>query len=273
MLYGSQALAVPLHKWKGSWITQTHERSTNPDDYYVWLHDHKLISNSLLTRMRSDITEGWAYRSDIPVGYGVGSSGAYVAALYERYISQHDFDLQYATGILSKMESYFHGASSGMDPLVSLTGKAVYKNEKGDFQLVDDPGWPDNFSIYLLDSGLSRETASLVTEFNTQMKDLAYSVAIQKKLIPLVEHAIHFYLYKENEMLEECISTISQMQRVYFEKMIPPHVKIYWDTLASKDGHYLKLCGAGGGGFFLLIKTKTDADIIEPFENSLLRIK
>ena len=76
----------------------------------------------------------------------------------------------------------------------------------------------------------------------------------------MVEHALHFYLEGENSMLKECISTISQFQREYFDEMIPSHIKTQWDELLSKPGVYMKLCGAGGGGYFIVIDTLSGTD-------------
>src|SRR5687767_4516541 len=130
VLNGSQALSVPLNKWTGKWKKQEEsgQMSLIPE-YYRWLSKVELIDEAKYDHIVREFEEGWTYDSDIPVGYGVGSSGAYVAAMYDRYIREGEEDFQKTTDKLAQMEAYFHGSSSGMDPLVSYSGKAVYKNE------------------------------------------------------------------------------------------------------------------------------------------------
>src|SRR5687768_11324276 len=186
VLNGSQALSVPFNKWTGKW--NKHEESGQMSlipEYYRWLHKVELADDSVYDRMVNEFEEGWSYDSDIPVGYGVGSSGAYVAAVYDRYFHAPDHNFEKTTDKLAQMEAYFHGSSSGMDPLVSYTGKAVYKSDKGEFQLLDDKGWPEGYKLFLLDSGLARETASLVNRYKERSDDHAISRKIKRQLIPV----------------------------------------------------------------------------------------
>ncbi len=256
VLNGSQALAIPLHKWHGQWVQRETLSETDPIDYYRWLLNDDLITDTIYGHMIEDINLGWQYLADIPVGYGVGSSGAYVAALYDRYISlRYDHDFQRQTDILARMESWFHGSSSGMDPLVSYTDKALYKDQQGQFHCVQNPGWPEGYKIYLLDTGMTRHTSSLVLKYKTMLEEDAFEREVKQQFIPMVEHAIHYYLQGQGSMLENCLSVISQFQRSLFEEMIPLQVRHVWDELSLLKGVYVKLCGAGGGGYYLVIDT------------------
>lgn len=259
VLSGSQALAVPLSHWKGEW--RQDENAVIHEDsplyaYVDWLKAHDLISAASAAHMITDAEEGWMYEADIPIGYGLGSSGAFVAALYDRYITKENTTTPSSVlEMLARMEGYFHGSSSGMDPMVSYTGEAVYKNEQGAFQSVHDPGWPEGYKVYLLDSGIERSTGPLVHIFKELLKDPEFKTRIRRELIPVVEHAIHFYLSGTGSMLEECISVISQFEREYFSMLIPDPVKDQWDELIELPGVYVKFCGAGGGGYFQVIST------------------
>ncbi len=256
VLNGSQALAVPLHQWKGEWVQRNTGPSIDPVDYYRWLLNADLINDTVYNKMMEDHTSGWQYDSNIPVGYGVGSSGAYVAAIYFRYMhSPDEEDVHKLMDILSQMESWFHGSSSGMDPLVSFTQKAIYKDHNGSFQCVPDPGWPQGYQVYLLDSGSARHTSSLVQKYKMLMENADFHRDVTQQLVPMVEHAIHFYLLGQDKMLSECLSVISHFQRNYFHEMIPGSVMTMWDKLMALPGVYIKLCGAGGGGYYLVIDT------------------
>lgn len=257
VLSGSQALAVPLHQWSGGWIMDNQLDLHALPEYYDWLGQAGIISEITLHLMREDMERGWRYKSDIPIGYGVGSSGALVAALYDRYVvSKEEEAVANAAGIMAKMESYFHGSSSGMDPLVSYSQQAVWKDDRGAFHLVEDTGWPMEWKIYLLDSRTGRTTGNLVQAYKLKLEGDDFNQKVQRELIPMVDHAIHFYLSSGVSMLEECIQVISQFQRRYFANMIPEEVKQKWDELSAHRGVYVKLCGAGGGGYFLIINTQ-----------------
>ena len=261
VLNGSQALSIPLSKWTGKWVKQDEnvQLSLIPE-YYRWLGKVELADEQTYERIVRDFEEGWMYDSDIPIGYGVGSSGAYVAAVYDRYLHSNENDFSKITDKLAQMEAYFHGSSSGMDPLVSYSGKGVYKDENAGFQLMEYKGLPEGFKMYLMDSGVARQTASLVNRYKERTDDHVITKKIKRELVPMVEHAIHFYMSGKNKKLEECISMISTFQREYFEEIIPEDIKNQWDELSAQPGVYVKLCGAGGGGYFLVITTG-DQDI------------
>ncbi|MEP6647582.1 MAG: hypothetical protein ABJC12_10885 [Saprospiraceae bacterium] len=252
VLSGSQALAVPLKQYHGSWTKQNEHTKSSLLPFVDWLEERNIIHKELSARIISDLENGLIFQSTIPQGYGIGSSGALVAAMYDRYFEEPD-SIDHIQAEMAAMETYFHGTSSGMDPLISYTQKAVYKNETGQYRLVDDPGWPTGFKIYLLDSGVGRETEPLVKLYKHKSLEPEFNDKIQKYFIPVVEHAIHFYLSGENKMLGECLNMISQFQRKYFSEMIPDHIKKIWDEFSMKDGVYMKLCGAGGGGYFMII--------------------
>lgn len=259
VLNGSQALAVPITHWKGEWIegeSKTIEEDAPILAYVDWLKKNDIISAASAAHIINDAEEGWHYEADIPIGYGLGSSGAFVAALYDRYITKENSASPMSDLLmLSRMEGYFHGSSSGMDPMVSFSSEAVYKNESGVFQSVKDPGWPEGYQVYLLDSGVERSTGPLVQIYKELLRDPEFKLKIELNLVPVVEHAIHFYLSGSGQMLEDCLSVISQFQREHFSMLIPDLVKERWDELSEIPGVYVKFCGAGGGGYFQVIST------------------
>ena len=272
VLCGSQALAVPLDRWHGKWVnapSHDNEDIHSLIDYADWLLAHQLISASVQQQMITDARAGWRYAADIPMGYGLGSSGAYVAAIYDRYL-RHSENAGDAKTLLGNMEGYFHGASSGMDPMVSFHQQAILKDEKGQFHLVHAPSWPNGMKVFLLDSGGGRATGPLVNTFKFALDHHEFRTRIQRELIPFVEHAIHFYLSGQGNMLENCLQIISGFQRKYFDMLIPEATKLRWDALVARPGTYVKFCGAGGGGYFLVITSNeapaiTGEDIIRIF--------
>ncbi len=273
VLNGSQALAVPLTRWNGKWVQGDKKTLNKTSAYYQyidWLKNNNLVAPVTAARMINDLEEGWYYQAEIPEGFGVGSSGAYVAAIYDRYI--HD-DTEATTfsllGILGQMEGYFHGSSSGMDPMVSFTGQAVYKNEQGLLQSIAVPDWPDEYEVFLINSNVGRTTGPLVEAFKKKLEEPGFQNSIERELIPMVDHAIHFYLSGTGAMLWDCITMISQFQREFFADWIPKDTRKQWDELVNTPGINVKFCGAGGGGYFLVI---TNSPGTVPFRDQLIRV-
>jgi len=257
VLSGSQALAVPLGCWSGNWTDEHAETHGSPIEFFDWLFSKSIIDKEEKERMKADFEKGWSFNSSIPIGHGVGSSGAYVAAVYDRYLAgKKNPDNPIPSTIMANMEAFFHGSSSGMDPLVAIENKAVLKDDLGAFHVISDPGWPGGFKVYLWDSGISRTTGPLVNAYKNKIQDPEFLSSLQHTLIPMVDHAIHFYLSGAASILEQCISTISQYQRIYFTEMIPGEVTKVWDDVMEKKGIYMKLCGAGGGGYYMIISTQ-----------------
>ncbi len=261
VLSGSQALAVPLNQWSGRW--EQHEHQNVPENesltrYVDWLQSKDIIKPSKAAEIIEEARLGWQYVADIPIGFGLGSSGAYVAAIYDRYVAGA---AEATTGkthaLLRNMEGFFHGSSSGMDPLVSYTHQALYRSEQGDLHPINDPGWPDGYNIFLLDTGVARTTSALVSAYRKMLEVEQFILSIERELIPVVEHAIHFYLSRSGSKLEECLSLISDFQRTYLSDFIPVSTQKQWNDLRENQGMYIKFCGAGGGGYFLLITAPT----------------
>ncbi len=108
----------------------------------------KLPCDLDLQKFRTDLDKGMHFDSSIPQGFGVGSSGAIVAAIYDNYskdkiasdanMSNEKFiELKKIFGIL---ESYYHGKSSGLDPLICYLNLPVLIKSKSEVGTV---GLPD----------------------------------------------------------------------------------------------------------------------------------
>src|SRR5690606_5222108 len=97
--------------------------------------------------LERDIAAGMYFDSSIPQGYGIGSSGALVAAIYDRYAQDKITVLENLTRdkllrlkeIFGKMESFFHGKSSGLDPLNSYLSLPILINSKDNIESTSIP--------------------------------------------------------------------------------------------------------------------------------------
>lgn len=267
ILRGSAALALPLPLFSGKWAYTTPENAPalqrNLAEWCQYLAEQQskgvLEPDLDLARFSEDLATGLYFDSNIPNGYGAGSSGALCAALYTRYALQ---PIERTDGgrypdlkrILGQMESFFHGSSSGTDPLIVYLNQPVLLHANGAIQTIEVPYWPtetSGFQFFLLDTGIQRSTAPWVNLFLERCNEAAYLQSIQEEMIPLTTQAIASFRAGDWPSLFEEWTNISALQEVHFAPMIPESFQNLWAE-GLNTGHFaLKLCGAGGGGFLL----------------------
>ncbi len=214
-----------------------------------------------LKKMKTDIKSGLYFESSIPIGYGIGSSGALVAALYEKYYSDkvltvNNLDNEkniILKNVFSIMESFFHGESSGLDPLNSYLNSPILINSKKEIEIIEIPieNINGNKGFFLIDSGLNRNTESLVNLFFELMEDKDVSNAFDKEFIYYTNKCVDNLLKSEFNELFMNTKKISKFILENFEFMIPKGFKNLWKKGISSEDFILKPCGSGGGGFIL----------------------
>ncbi|MBC7884936.1 MAG: mevalonate kinase, partial [Saprospiraceae bacterium] len=202
-----------------------------------------------LKSFKSDLDHSLCFNSDIPYGYGLGSSGALVAAFYDRYCLEKTQDLVELKSILSATENAFHGASSGIDPLVSYTGTGILVEEDGKLSRIDTD--IIGRGLFLVDTGISRRTEPLVDAFRDKfMSNSIFSDAVAE-LSTYNKDAIHAFIKKDQAKLNEAVRLISGVQSEHFSALIPEAFMEIWTEGLVSGKFNLKLCGAGGGGFLM----------------------
>lgn len=267
ILRGSAALALPLPLFSGKWAYTTPENATTLQrnlaewcQYLAELQSKGALETELdLTRFSEDLAAGLYFDSNIPNGYGAGSSGALGAALYASYALQpigrrEEARYPELKRILGQMESFFHGSSSGTDPLIIYLNQPVLLHANGSIETIAVPDWPNaasGFQFFLLDTGIQRSTAQWVNLFLERCTEAAYLQNIQQDMIPLTAQAIAAFRAGDWPGLFDQWKNISALQEVHFAPMIPESFQALWAE-GLNTGHFaLKLCGAGGGGFLL----------------------
>ena len=262
VVQGAQALAQPLLAFQGHWAFG------RPEDFpthslHDWLNYLSGLQSAAaldvrldLDRFTRDLNKGLYFESNIPLGYGAGSSGALCAALYDTYaLNPPDkTDVRLFPGIradLGKIESYFHGASSGADPLVSYLDQPLLFDRGQAIRPVSLPVPDARYTLFLLDTGHARKTGPLVQRFQAKMREPHFHDYVVAELIPATEDAIQCYVQGSWEALFEVWALISHFQYRFMQEWILPTWHQAWlDSLAGSQ-HRLKICGAGGGGFIL----------------------
>lgn len=249
---GSSALAVPIRSCAAHW---THDSSNKTSAeglrlLYQYLLTHSETFDFMdLEQLNFDLQSGWTLTSDIPAGYGLGSSGSVIAAVYDVYSNTRTEDLFILKGILASMENAFHGQSSGMDPLVSYLNSPVLVEDHSGIKKCDLD--ISEFQFFLIDSGNARSTFPLVQIFQDKMNHNPEFRKIVDELRTVNESAIQACISGDKKRLFGLFQTISTLQQKHFSEMILSEWISMWSEGLSSGDFYLKLCGAGGGGLIL----------------------
>jgi mevalonate kinase len=255
---GYSALAIPYKGYSGQWLIDPDKSSNNKSGLQHlldYIETEKLLQSVFdLYRFQDDLDKGLIFDSDIPTGYGLGSSGALVAGFYDRYAVNKTNNINDLKSILALTESAFHGSSSGIDPIVSYLNSAVKIDEGKSISQVELD--ISTLDFYLFDTGLERKTAPFVHIFKEKMKNKDF-IDIVQKLGESNQKAIDCILNKEYKALAKDLQVISKIELEHFKEMIPVDVVKIWETGLDSDQYYMKLCGAGGGGMMLCYFPKT----------------
>ncbi len=283
LIRNSRGLALPYDKFFGELKFQSSNStfSTLPIDQELFTFvkylqrmsengEHDIDLN--LEDALFEIGQGLRFESTVPRGMGLGSSGALCAALYDRYGSYSRNEaltmLHYLKNQFTKMESYFHGKSSGIDPLISYLNLPVMINNH-EISTADVPIYSSDSggAIFLLGTGISRRTEPLVNIFLEKCNNSSFTKLCDDVLLPITNECINSFLKCNIDTLYEFFRELSDFQYRHFRPMIPKAYLDLWKKGLESEMFYLKLCGAGGGGFLLGI-TKDYGKIVRELLDS-----
>jgi mevalonate kinase len=246
VLLGRGALAVPYGAFGGH-LSFDAER---PSPFGAWFAHLSQMDIFDAHQLNATLAKGICFHSNIPQGYGLGSSGALCAAIYAAFAKTKTQDAPTLQAIFAQMEGFFHGASSGADPLISYLGRPMLLRGKEQVANVQLPDWDDvgQAAFFLLDTCQARQTAPLVKWFK-QQRERAPNFA--DALGALNDEAIAAFLQANHHALFQLMDNISAWQWDAMRPLIPHNVQTAWQLGLASDCFRLKLCGAGGGGFLL----------------------
>ncbi len=222
--------------------------------------DKALVTFDMET-LEDDVNAGMYFDSSIPQGYGVGSSGALVAAIYDKYAHDKITVLENLTrekllklkAIFSEMESFFHGKSSGLDPLNSYLSIPILINSKDNIEATGIPAQQTEGkgAVFLLDSGIIGETAPMVRIFMENMKQEGFRSMLKDQFIKHTDACVDDFLKGDIKSLFRNTKQLSKVVLSHFKPMIPKQFHELWKKGIETNDYYLKLCGSGGGGYIL----------------------
>ena len=220
-----------------------------------------LIADLDLAGLRADLERGLYFDSSIPQGYGVGSSGAMVAALYARYArkpmpldqANDPEKLQAMKAEMAQMEGFFHGRSSGMDPTICYLQLPLLLRSAQDIGTVSMPDLPLNGrgGVFLLNSGGPGETQPMVQIFMDKLKEEGFRRLMTEQFKSYNDACVAAFLEGKTDVLLRELKKLSGLVLANFGPMIPSDYHNLWQKGIDTNAYYLKLCGSGGGGYIL----------------------
>jgi mevalonate kinase len=223
--------------------------------------DQPELVNFNINDLKVDVARGMYFDSSIPQGYGVGSSGALVAAIYDKYANDKITVLENLTrekllqlkNIFAQMESFFHGKSSGLDPLNSYLSIPILINSKDNIEATGIPtqSATGKGAVFLLDSGIVGETAPMVTIFMENLKDQGFRTMLKNQFVKYTDACVENFLGGDIKSLFSNTKKLSKVVLNNFKPMIPEQFHAIWQKGIDTNDYYLKLCGSGGGGYIL----------------------
>ncbi len=263
----SKGLAIPFNAYRGALKTsdnlEGNAKISNQNLHKFYQYIATLNSDLVsfdLEAFKKDLEEGMYFDSSIPQGYGVGSSGALVASIYDNYANDKITVLENLTrdkllklkAVFSLMESFFHGKSSGLDPLNSYLSLPILINSKENIEPAGIPSQKEGKgAVFLLDSQQIGETEPMVNIFMNKMKNEGFRKMLDEEFVKYTDACIEDFLHGNVSSLFGNVKNLSKIVLKNFKPMIPDAFHNVWQNGITTNDYYLKLCGSGGGGYIL----------------------
>lgn len=251
VLRGGRGVAVPYPALSLRWVKD------RPDESLLGFCDYLkvVIPPDLLDAgaLEDFLLDDWRLSGDIPTGYGLGSSGAVCAAVWDRFTTAAGRQLagEALRQRLARMEQHFHGQSSGTDPLICYLNQPLVLGGGQPPTVTELPDdW--NAGFFLLDTGITRSASNYINRFTGRYDtDAGFAKTIAEEWTAPADAAIEALIANDRAALWRHTARLSNFQRLEFADFIPEKLHDKW---TGKD-YLLKLCGAGGGGMMLGLAT------------------
>ncbi len=264
IIENSKGLTIPYNFYQGALKFEPSEMAADSNAHlrkYATYLAENFASEFDVEAFNQDVENGMYFDSNIPQGYGVGSSGALVAAIYNKYaINKIDINdnltkekIAELKATFGLMESFFHGKSSGIDPLICYMNIPLLIQSKDDISTVGLPEASVNGkgAVFLINSGEPGETAPMVQIFFEKLKQEGFRKTLKEEFIKYNNACIEYFVKGEYNPLFHNLQKLSTWAFEHFRPMIPQKLVKAWKTGIDTDTYYLKLCGSGGGGYVL----------------------
>lgn len=205
--------------------------------------------------------------STVPIGKGLGSSGAFSVALamaLYQYANHSVNDLRAIKALAMESETFVHGKTSGIDVEVSLFGGIRFHKNGVSTRMDYDP--LRDYDVYLVDSGVARESKQHIADARAAFE--AMPEASRQKQLNDLEDLLQGCL-RDSVV---CLSTIEALHHFLVNELhvYHPVIGAYKTVINNEtmgEAVSTKFTGAGGGGFLLSLFLKSRT--VDPHERLL----
>ena len=274
MIFDATALMIPLKRFSAQWqLPLSFNRAASlPSNqslkrFCQYLSENEELSNLFdFQTLRKDLEEGLFLASNVPSSYGLGSSGTLVAAVYDRYAIQKSDDYLQLKTLLGKMESHFHGSSSGIDPLQCELCQPLKITPEG-VELRTEKSIKKDIHICLIDTKIKSNTKPLVEHFKAQREDPEFLNRFQSEYVPCVTSCINSMIEGDKELFFKSLNQLTKGQLQFLRPMITDNTLDLFTT--DFDFNFgVKISGSGGGGYVLGFTDNMEkaTDLLKDFE-------
>lgn len=257
MIFDSTALMIPLTQYSAhlrfapqpleQGVAASNASMQRFADYLSITPDLKVLFD--LSILNNDLHNGLFLDSNVPSGYGLGSSGTLVAAVYDSYAKQKTDDPLKLKSIFGRMESCFHGSSSGIDPLQCYLGKPFHITPEA-LTLLPNDFISNDIHVFLIDTNIKSNTKPLVQHFRKKLEDPEYQKEFKTTYVPCVSACINHLIAGEKEAFFSSLRQLTNGQLRFLRPMITDNTIDLF--LEKPDFHFgVKISGSGGGGYVL----------------------
>ena len=257
MIFDAIALMIPLKRFSAQWqfpqsrnLSASLQSNHSLKRFRDYLAENEALSSLLdLASLTKDLNEGLFLASNVPSGYGLGSSGTLVAAVYDRYAIQKTDDYLQLKTFFGLMEGHFHGSSSGIDPLQCYLGQPFKITPEG-VQILSDDFLKKDIHICLIDTKIKSNTKPLVNHFKEQRENPDFLNRFQTEYLPCVKTCIEAMISGDKELFFKSLKQLAQGQLQFLRPMITENTLDLFTT--DFDFNFgVKISGSGGGGYVL----------------------
>ncbi len=274
MIFDATALMIPLKRFSAQWqfpqsrnLASSLPSNQSLKQFCKYLSENQELSNLFdFQSFSKDLNEGLFIASNVPSGYGLGSSGTLVAAVYDRYAMQKTDDYLQLKTLFGLMESHFHGSSSGIDPLQCYLGQPFKITPKG-LQILSDDFLKKDIHICLIDTKIKSNTKPLVNHFKQQRENPDFLNRFQTEYLPCVKTCIDAMISGDKELFFKSLKQLAQGQLQLLRPMITENtLDLFTTDFGFNFG--VKISGSGGGGYVLGFTDDMEkaADLLKDFE-------
>ncbi|MFA5328915.1 MAG: hypothetical protein WC384_14075 [Prolixibacteraceae bacterium] len=269
LMFDAMALSVPFSRFSGYLDFDRDQSHLESSAKIRKFCEHLKSGNAFqqlhfqfdLEKLENDLNKGLYFNSTIPQQYGVGSSGALVAALFSKYVHvsvpENELSPEILKSEFALLESYFHGKSSGLDPLISFLNRPILIDSNKQICPIEFDLNKSGLAIALIDTKTTGATGPLVQHFIDLFNLPEFESAFQNQFLPANNGCIESLLdgNKQNFFLH--LEQLVRFQVYQFHRMIPVNFHRVI-SFAHCEKVYIKLLGSGGGGFLLAFAETQD---------------